>query len=91
MRSSLVLLVLVITCLAGCGTVPPPVPVVQILTPPDSLLQDCVHAPRPDGVTVLDLAQGVVNERAVVETCDWSDKAALRAWKAGATASAIQK
>lgn len=50
---------------------------------PDAYLQDCAHAPRPAGKTVADLAQALINERAAMEACDWRDKAALRAWKAG--------
>lgn len=38
---------------------------------------------RPAGKTVGDLAQALIDERAVLEACDWRDKAALRAWKAG--------
>lgn len=87
MRNSLVLLALLtaVACMSGCASAPPP-PKVITQTPPDSLLQDCQHAPRPSGNTMGDLAQAVVNERGVVESCDWSDKAALRAWKAGVTA-----
>ncbi|WP_083266157.1 hypothetical protein [Burkholderia lata] len=50
---------------------------------PDAYLQDCVHAPRPTGKTVADLAQALIDERTAMEACDWRDKAALRAWKAG--------
>ncbi|OXI42107.1 Rz1-like lysis system protein LysC [Burkholderia aenigmatica] len=50
---------------------------------PDAYLQDCAHAPRPAGKTVADLAQALIDERAAMEACDWRDKAALRAWKAG--------
>lgn len=50
---------------------------------PDAYLQDCAHASRPAGKTVADLAQALINERAAMEACDWRDKAALRAWKAG--------
>ncbi|APF87610.1 hypothetical protein BCR16_12755 [Ralstonia solanacearum FJAT-1458] len=72
--------------LAGCAAAPP-VHVVTVITPPDSLLQDCSHAPRPADNTVNGLMLGIVSERAVVESCDWSDKAALRAWKAGVQAA----
>lgn len=91
MRNNLVILSLLIAtgCMSGC-TALTPVPVVQVLTPPDGLLQDCVHAPRPTGNTMGDLAQAVINERGVVESCDWADKAALRAWKATATAPAAK-
>jgi len=58
-------------CAAGSGGIP------------DAYLQDCAHAPRPAGKTVADLAQALINERAAMEACDWRDKAALRAWKAG--------
>lgn len=75
--------------LTGCAAFTP-VPVVQILTPPDGLLQDCAHALRPTGKTIVDLAQAVINERGVTEGCDWADKAALRAWKAGVTAPAVK-
>ena len=83
MRNSLVMFALLaaVACMSGCASAPP-VPKVITQTPPDSLLQDCQHAPRPSGNTMADLAQGVINERGVVESCDWSDKAALRAWKA---------
>jgi hypothetical protein len=93
MRSSLIIFILLAAsaCMSGCGIVPVPKDTVQVLTPPDDLLQDCKHAARPADSTVNGLMLGIVNERNVVESCDWSDKAALRAWKAGATASAIQK
>ncbi|WP_443111570.1 Rz1-like lysis system protein LysC [Burkholderia sp. FERM BP-3421] len=52
---------------------------------PDAYLQDCVHATRPAGKTVADLAQALLDERAVTEACDWRDKSALRAWKAART------
>lgn len=70
--------------LSACAIAPTSVPSVQ--TPPDSLLQDCQHAGRPADNTVYGLMLGIMNERAVVEGCDWSDKAALRAWKAGVLA-----
>lgn len=91
MRNSLVILALLVAtaCMSGCDSFKP-VPVVQVLTPPDGLLQDCVHAPRPAGNTMGDLAQAVINERGVTEACDWADKAALRAWKATATAPATK-
>lgn len=69
---------------AGCATAPQTI--VQVQTPPDSLLQDCQHAARPADNTVYGLMLGVMNERAVMESCDWADKAALRAWKAGVLA-----
>jgi hypothetical protein len=81
------LIAVAVALLAGCVHAPPPPPVVQVLAPPDGLLQDCQHAPRPAGDTMEDLAQAVINERGVVESCDWADKAALRAWKARVTAS----
>jgi hypothetical protein len=88
MRNSLVVLVLLVAsvCMSGCATQPPRT-IVQVVAPPDSLLQDCQHAPRPADSTVNGLLLGIVNERNVVESCDWADKAALRAWKAGVTAS----
>lgn len=87
MRNSMVILALLVAtaCMSGCASLKP-VPVVQVLTPPDGLLQDCGHAARPTGNTMADLAQAVINERGVTESCDWADKAALRAWKATATA-----
>jgi hypothetical protein len=91
MRNSLIILALLVAtaCMSGCvGGMP--IPVVQVLTPPDGLLQDCVHASRPTGNTMADLAQAVINERGVTESCDWADKAALRAWKATATAPAAK-
>lgn len=72
--------------LAGCAT-QAPVHTVTVVTPPDSLLQDCAHAPRPVDNTVNGLMLGLIGERSVVESCDWSDKAALRAWKAGVQAA----
>lgn len=92
MRNSLVVLALLaaVACMSGCATVKP-VPIIQVQTPPDSLLQDCQHAPRPSDDTVNGLMLGIINERNVVESCDWSDKAALRAWKAGVTAGAASK
>jgi hypothetical protein len=86
MRSKLVA-VAVAVCMTACAA-PDTRMVVQVQTPPDSLLQDCQHAPRPADNTVNGLMLGVVNERNVVESCDWSDKAALRAWKAGVAAAA---
>lgn len=83
MRSNLLVILVLLAataCMSGCASAPKTV--VQIMTPPDSLLQDCMHAPRPTGNTVTDLAQAVINERGVIESCDWADKAALRAWKA---------
>jgi hypothetical protein len=88
MRNSLVILALLVAtaCMSGCATAPQTI--VQVLTPPDGLLQDCTHAPRPTGNTTGDLAQAVINERGVTESCDWADKAALRAWKATVTPAA---
>jgi hypothetical protein len=86
MRSNLLVILVLLAatlCMSGCAVAPKTV--IQVLTPPDSLLQDCAHAPRPSGNTVADLAQAVINERGVIETCDWADKAALRAWKAQVT------
>lgn len=71
--------------LAACAASPGRT-VVQVQTPPDSLLQDCKHAPRPTDPTVNGLMLGLVSERGVLESCDWADKAALRAWKAGVVA-----
>ena len=72
---------LVVPFMFGCAA---PAPEIQIraVTPPDSLLQDCQHAPRPAGRTVADLAQWTINERGQLDLCT-ADKAALRAWKAG--------
>jgi hypothetical protein len=70
--------------LAGCSTVPQTI--IKTATPPDGLLQDCAHAPRPSDNTVNGLALGIIAERTVVESCDWADKKALRAWKAGVEA-----
>jgi hypothetical protein len=88
MRNSLLLLVLLsaTACMSGCAA-PEVRTVVQVQTPPDSLLQDCQHAPRPADNTVYGLLLGIRDERGVVESCDWADKAALRAWKAGVTAA----
>jgi hypothetical protein len=87
LRNNLCVIALVLAtgCMSGCGVFqkPPPVIQKQALTPPDSLMQDCAHADRPKGTKVSDLAQGVINERAVLEGCDWADKSALRAWAAG--------
>lgn len=95
MRNSLVMFSLLsaVACMSGCSLFKPLEPkiVVQVQTPPDSLLQDCQHAPRPIDSTVNGLAIGIVNERNVVESCDWSDKAALRAWKAGVTSATATK
>lgn len=84
MRSNLALLTLALV-VSACAA-PAAVPIVQVLTPPDSLMQPCAHAPRPADATVNGLLLGIVNERNVVESCDWSDKAALRAWAAGVKA-----
>lgn len=92
MRNNLVIITLLVAtlCMSGC-TAPQVRTVVQVLTPPDGLLQDCVHAPRPTGNTLADLAQAVINERTVIESCDWADKAALRAWKATIAAEPVTK
>ena len=88
MRNSLVILALLAACACMSGCAAPEVrTVVQVQTPPDSLLQDCQHAPRPADPTVNGLMLGIINERNVLEACDWADKAALRAWKAGVTAA----
>lgn len=79
-------LISAVLALAACAA-PKAQTIVNVQTPPDSLLQDCQHAARPADNTVNGLMLGVVNERNVVESCDWSDKAALRAWKAGVTAA----
>lgn len=91
MRNSLTLLVLLaaVACMSGCATAPPKT-IVQVIAPPDAYLQDCAHAPRPADNTINGAMQGIANERAVVEGCDWADKAALRAWKAKNTAAASQ-
>lgn len=82
MRNNAIVLVLLlaVACMSGCAA--PPQTIVKAILPPDDLLQDCAHAARPSDVTVTGLLQGIANERAVVETCDWADKAALRTWKA---------
>ena len=92
MRNSLVVLTLLLAaaCMSGCASVVPQT-IVHVETPPDSLLQDCKHAARPADNTVNGLLLGIVNERSVVESCDWADKAALRAWKAGVTAATPSK
>lgn len=92
MRNSLVVLVLLVAaaCMSGCAVSQPQTKVV-VETPPDSLLQDCQHAPRPADNTVNGLLLAVVNERGVTESCDWADKAALRAWKAGVSAASSAK
>ncbi|PQP17984.1 hypothetical protein C5615_14255 [Burkholderia cepacia] len=69
--------VLIAALLAGCAAR-------SVGGIPDAYLQDCAHAPRPAGKRVADLAQALIDERAVLEACDWRDKAALRAWKTGA-------
>jgi hypothetical protein len=75
--------------LAGCaGTTSY---TVRAITPPDSLLTNCQHAPRPADTTVNGLMLGIIAERAVTESCDWADKAALRAWKAGVEAGQATK
>jgi len=78
---------LLLAALAACGSAPPQI-ISSVQTPPDSLLQDCQHAPRPADNTVNGLMLGIINERNVTESCDWADKAALRAWKAGVEAAA---
>jgi hypothetical protein len=90
MRNSLIMVALLaaLACMSGCATQPRTV--VQVLSPPDAYLQDCAHAPRPADNTVNGAFQGIANERAVVEGCDWADKAALRAWKAKNTQAATQ-
>lgn len=88
MKLAIILAALVVI-LSGCAT-PAPLTVVQVQTPPDSLLQDCAHAPRPADNTVNGLMLGVIGERGVLESCDWADKKALRAWKAGVTAASGQ-
>lgn len=82
---------LLAVALAGCAhTAPTIVYKNQAIIPPSDLMQDCQHAPRPAGKTVADLAGAVVDERAVVESCDWGDKAALREWASkNAPASAV--
>jgi hypothetical protein len=72
-----------LAALAACAGVAPAVVYRdRAILPPADLLQDCQHAPKPPGNTVLDLANMLVDERAVVESCDWGDKAALRQWAA---------
>lgn len=89
LRNNLVIisLLVAIACMSGCAAFTKTNTVVETitLTPADSLMQPCPHAPRPAGTTVADLAQALINERAQLEGCDWGDKAALRAWKAGVT------
>lgn len=70
--------------LDGCAA--PTQYTVKAITPPDALLQNCQHAPRPSDPTVNGLMLGIIAERSVTEACDWADKAALRAWKAGVEA-----
>lgn len=84
-RNNLVVLSLLasVACMSGCAGFRAPVVEVQAVTPPDALLTNCEHAPRPQGTKVSDLAQALINERAVLEGCDWGDKAALREWAAG--------
>jgi hypothetical protein len=83
-RNNLIVFVLLVAtaCMSGCATAPAPVVQVKALTPPDALLKDCTHAPRPAGRTVADLAQWLINERGQLDACT-ADKAALRTWKAG--------
>ncbi len=90
-RDYMALLVLaVMFALSGCAT-QTPTRAVTVVTPPDSLLQDCAHAPRPADNTVNGLMLGLIGERSVVESCDWADKAALRSWKAGVQAAQATK
>lgn len=65
--------------------------IVRPVVPPDSLMQNCAHAPRPADNTVNGLALGIIAERAVVESCDWADKSALRAWAVGVQAGQATK
>jgi hypothetical protein len=87
---TIVSLLVALACMSGCAGFTRTNTVVQTitLTPADSLLQPCAHAPRPAGTKVADLAQALINERAQLEGCDWGDKAALRAWKAGVSVPA---
>lgn len=87
MRSKATIAAVVAAALLSACANPRVQTLVQVQTPPDSLLQDCQHAARPADNTVYGLMLGIVNERGVVESCDWADKAALRAWKAGVTAA----
>jgi hypothetical protein len=73
----------------GCAVAPQTV--IKAVTPPDTLMQNCAHAPRPTDNTVNGLALGVIAERSVVESCDWADKAALRAWADGVKAGSASK
>lgn len=75
--------------LDGCAA--PTQYTVKAITPPDALLQNCQHAPRPSDPTVNGLMLGIIAERSVTEACDWADKAALRAWKAGVEAGQATK
>jgi hypothetical protein len=86
LRNSLIVTVLVAAsaCMSGCGVFKPaPVVHIQAVLPPQSLLANCPHAPRPKGTTVADMAQALIDERAQLEGCDWGDKAALRTWASG--------
>jgi hypothetical protein len=65
--------------------------IVRPVTPPDSLMQNCAHAARPSDNTVNGLALGLIAERSVTESCDWADKAALRAWADGVKAATSSK
>ncbi|RQU14276.1 hypothetical protein DF152_17070 [Burkholderia cenocepacia] len=76
--------VLLALVLGGCAA---PVPTPRVMVPPTSLMQDCAHAPRPADNTVNGLLLGIIAERGVTESCDWADKAALRAWAAGVQAT----
>ena len=62
-------------CLTACSTT-------KIEGPPDSLLSDCAHAPKPPDHTNAGLANFAKAERDALDVCN-TDKAALRAWKAG--------
>jgi hypothetical protein len=72
-----------VAVLAACASTAPTIVYRnEPILPPADLMQDCKHAPKPPGNTVKDLGDMLVDERAVVESCDWGDKAALREWAA---------
>lgn len=71
-----------VLALAACAHAPAIVYRDRAILPPADLLKDCQHAPKPAGNTVKDLADMLVDERGVLESCDWGDKAALREWAA---------
>jgi hypothetical protein len=75
--------------LSGCAVTPQTI--IKAVTPPDTLMQNCAHASRPADNTVNGLALAVIAERSVVESCDWADKAALRAWADGVKAGTASK